>query len=50
MFEAFIQGIGTIVLVLYVAGCLGFIDFHLCVGPVDHCNSKNSDGSSRQGD
>ena len=31
--------VGTIVLILWVLGLLGFIDFHLCVGPSGSCKA-----------
>lgn len=29
--------VGTIVLILWVLGVMGFIDFRLCVGPAGSC-------------
>lgn len=32
--------IGTTVLILWVLSLLGFIDFHLCVGPTGSCKAS----------
>ncbi|MCD6663476.1 MAG: hypothetical protein LT082_08760 [Comamonas sp.] len=34
--------IGTAVLILWLLGALGFIDFRLCVGPVGYCNAPHA--------
>lgn len=38
--------IGTAVLILWVLGLLGFIDFRLCVGPVGTCNALSAGARS----